>query len=267
MLKQRIATAIVLLIFVLSALLTKNPIYWSLLVNLAIAISFWEWLRFCQVSKPINIAFAYALFFTALYVLQTGMVPLPITVLSVCVLWLVLFVFTATGKLQIIHRPRLKVLIGIAIISMAGLIVIRLQQLTHGVLWILCLFVCVWAADIGAYFVGKRFGKTKLAPVISPGKTVEGLAGGIALAMLIYTPILFYYFPANHAALLLLTVLVTVLVSVMGDLFESTMKRHVGLKDSSHILPGHGGILDRIDSLLSAAPFFAAGLILLKILS
>lgn len=267
MLKQRIATAIILLIIVLSALLAKNPIFWSLLVNVAIVVSFWEWLRFCEVTKPISLVVAYALFIAVLYITQSGMLSLPIAVMAVCVLWLVLFVFTATGKLQIVHRPRLKVVIGIAIISIAGLIVIRLQQLEHGMLWILCLFVCVWAADIGAYFVGKRFGKTKLAPVISPGKTVEGLAGGIALAMLIYTPIMFYYLPANHAALLLLTVLVTVLVSVMGDLFESTMKRHVGLKDSSQILPGHGGVLDRIDSLLPAAPFFAAGLILLGYLS
>ena len=119
------------------------------------------------------------------------------------------------------------------------------------------------AADIGAYFSGRRFGRVKLAPSISPGKTVEGFFGGLAFVALIYIPVLFYLFSADAASLLLLTVLVTAVVSVGGDLFESKLKRHVGLKDSSQILPGHGGILDRIDSILAGVNFFALGLLVL----
>jgi phosphatidate cytidylyltransferase len=168
-----------------------------------------------------------------------------------------------TSLLDFLHTPFFKVPIGMAILSIGGLIVIELKNLDHGAFWILGLMVSVWAAEVGAYFVGKRFGKTKLAPHVSPGKTVEGLLGGLVFALLIFVPLIFYVFDSNHAAFLVAAVIVTVLVSVMGDLFESKQKRFADLKDSSQVLPGHGGVLDRIDSLLSAAPFFAITLILL----
>jgi len=152
-------------------------------------------------------------------------------------------------------------LIGVVVLSTSGWIIISFKSVNP--LWVLCFMVSVWAADVGAYFVGKRFGKTKLAPRVSPGKTVEGMLGGVGLMLLVYVPVLFYLFSIEAALLLLLTLVITTLVSVGGDLFESKMKRYSGLKDSSQILPGHGGILDRIDSLLSGAPFFALGLIML----
>ena len=169
--------------------------------------------------------------------------------------------------LNVLHQRWLKLPIGVAVLSTAGWLIIEFKELENGVLWLLCFFISVWAADVGAYFTGKRFGKTKLAPKVSPGKTVEGLLGGLALVLFIFTPVLFYYFDAVAAILLLITIEITALVSVGGDLFESKLKRHVDLKDSSNILPGHGGILDRIDSLLSGAPVFAAGLLLLNYLS
>ena len=103
----------------------------------------------------------------------------------------------------------------------------------------------MWAADSGAYFAGSKFGRRKLAPAISPGKTWEGVIGGMVTAMVL-------------AALALLTAL-TAAISVVGDLFESLMKRHAGLKDSGTIFPGHGGVMDRIDSLLAALPVFVVG--------
>jgi phosphatidate cytidylyltransferase len=262
-LKQRIITALVLVTIVLLALFAQETFYWSLLINVAISLAFWEWLRFCKIVDPIHQVVSFLIFFGACFLAQFSYIPFELIVVSACLLWLALIVFTVTDALGFLHQPWCKLGAGVLMISAAGLIVIRLKQLDNGPLWILCFFICVWAADIGAYFVGKRFGKTKLAPTISPGKTVEGLLGGVAFAAVIYVPIMFLNFPLFDAVTLLVTVLVTVLVSVLGDLFESKMKRHVGLKDSSQILPGHGGVLDRIDSLLSGAPFFAFGLMLL----
>ena len=263
MLKQRVITAVILVIVVLAALLAENSVYWSMLIYTAIGIGFWEWLRFCQISEPSPMLASGATFALLAVAAHTQILPFELLVTCACALWGLLFAFTLTDRFDFLHRTLFKLPMGMLLLLAAGTIVIRLHQLEHGVLWILCFFVCVWAADIGAYFVGRRFGKTKLAPSISPGKTVEGLLGGVALAALIFVPIIFYNFPFGAAFVLLLTILITVLVSVMGDLFESKMKRHVDMKDSSQILPGHGGVLDRIDSLLSGAPFFALGLLLL----
>jgi len=119
----------------------------------------------------------------------------------------------------------------------------------------------IWVADIGAYFSGKRFGKNKLAERISPGKTIEGLLGALVLTSL-YTLLSAYYFGLNTIQIisLMLISLVLTIISVVGDLYESTLKREVGLKDSGTILPGHGGILDRIDSVLAAMPVFSVSL-------
>ena len=128
------------------------------------------------------------------------------------------------------------------------------------VLFILCL---VWAADTGAYFSGTLWGKHKLAPKISPGKTIEGLCGGI-MSALIVAAIFAVFAKIEFSKLLPWTFLVilVVLFSVLGDLFESIMKRQAGVKDSGQWIPGHGGILDRIDSLTAAVPVFTLGLLL-----
>lgn len=263
MLKQRIITAIILVAIVFAALLAENSFYWALLINIAVALGFWEWLKFCSITELKSQVLSFAGFTVITLAAQTGLLPFSMIVVLACLLWLLLFVFTLTDHVDFLHQPIFKLLVGILLLVAATLIVIRLKQLENGHLWVLCFFFCVWAADVGAYFVGKRFGKTKLAPHISPGKTVEGLLGGVALAAVIFVPIIFSYFSVGAAFLLLVTILVTVLVSVMGDLFESKLKRYVDIKDSSQILPGHGGVLDRIDSLLSGAPFFALGLLML----
>lgn len=126
--------------------------------------------------------------------------------------------------------------------------------------WLMFLFLLVWGADTGAYFTGRALGKRKLAVAVSPGKTIEGMLGGLGLALLIAFGVALYKDLAGLRLVAFLGLcLLTVLASVLGDLFESMVKRHAGMKDSGAIFPGHGGAMDRIDSLTAAAPVFALG--------
>lgn len=131
---------------------------------------------------------------------------------------------------------------------------------------VLFLLLLIWTADIAAYFSGRRWGRTKLAPVLSPGKTWEGVLGAGAGAALLGLALGYWLDLAPLATLgALMLCLTTAFISVVGDLFESLLKRRQGVKDSGHLLPGHGGLLDRIDSLTAAAPFFVLGLIWLGV--
>lgn len=130
----------------------------------------------------------------------------------------------------------------------------------NGPAWTLFALLIVWVADTGAYFAGSRWGRHKLAPRISPGKSWEGVAGGLAATLLLASlaaPVL--GLPWSRLGALVLLTAVAFLFSVSGDLFESLLKRHAGAKDSSDLIPGHGGVLDRVDSLLAALPVFAVG--------
>lgn len=130
----------------------------------------------------------------------------------------------------------------------------------RGHVWLLVALAIVWAGDTGAYFVGRAWGRHKLAPRVSPNKTVEGLLGGMVCALV--AAAVFAWFAGatlQQQPLVLGVALATFLASVVGDLFESLLKRHIGVKDSGDLLPGHGGILDRIDAVLAALPVFALG--------
>ena len=128
----------------------------------------------------------------------------------------------------------------------------------YGAELLMFVFLLVWAADTGAYFCGKKFGKHKLAPNVSPGKTIEGYLGGLMSSMLIaFFASIFFAVEADKMALFFAAAFITNIVSALGDLSESIFKREAGLKDSGNLLPGHGGILDRIDSLTAAVPVFA----------
>ncbi|MEI7429553.1 MAG: CDP-archaeol synthase, partial [Betaproteobacteria bacterium] len=146
---------------------------------------------------------------------------------------------------------------GLVLLLPTWLALIQLKQL--GALTLLAIMAIVWLADIAAYFFGRTFGRHKLAPSISPGKTWEGACGG-ALAVIVYGFILQYKLPdifSNHPVLLFFLLAFLSALSIIGDLFESLLKRQAGLKDSSNVLPGHGGVLDRIDSLTSTLPLVA----------
>ena len=149
-----------------------------------------------------------------------------------------------------------------AFIAMTGLH----QASRFGYVFILILLAIIWIADSAAYFSGKAFGKHKLAMHVSPGKTWEGVMGA-TLAVLVTAFVIARYMdytPENTLAFMLIA-LTTMIISIVGDLLESLFKRRAGVKDSSHLLPGHGGILDRIDSLVAAAPVFLLGLMLARL--
>jgi phosphatidate cytidylyltransferase len=143
-----------------------------------------------------------------------------------------------------------------------SMVVLRSVNIHHdfyyGGALLMFVFLLVWAADTGAYFCGKRFGKHKLAPNVSPGKTIEGFLGGAVSSMLVaFVGSILFDIPSDKMGLFFAAALITTFVSALGDLSESIFKREANLKDSGNLLPGHGGILDRIDSLTAAVPVFA----------
>lgn len=152
-----------------------------------------------------------------------------------------------------------------ALVSLTGawLALVWLKYQDAGAWWILCLLLIVWSADIGAYFAGRAWGRRKLAPHLSPGKTVVGLAGGLVAAAVVgWAATRWLPTQAGGGLQWLLIASGVALVSAGGDLYISLHKRVTGVKDSGRIFPGHGGVLDRLDSLIAAAPFFALGLAL-----
>jgi phosphatidate cytidylyltransferase len=183
--------------------------------------------------------------------------------LSWCVMFLRLVTFRAGSQAGLNYRL-VSFFCALAAISFAWYALCWLRGLDQGVFKILLLLFIIWSADTGAYFAGRLFGRHKLAPAISPGKTREGLLGGVLSAVLVALLVahLTLGLPAAVTPFILVTV-ITVLVSAAGDLFISLHKRNVGLKDSGRLFPGHGGVLDRFDSLLAGAPFFAMGLLIL----
>jgi len=222
----------------------------------------WEWAGFARFGTPGHVA--YSLLFAAamLAVWFAGASLAPGMLAVALVFWLV-----AVAAVVSFPRPfsaGVVIVSGFIVLLPSWWLLVRLQgAVPHGRGLCMTLLAIVWAADIGAYAFGRWLGRTKLAPAVSPGKTWEGMAGGVLLAALA---------AAGAAVWLDLPVVplaalgvVTALVSVLGDLTQSMFKRNVGLKDSGKLLPGHGGVLDRIDSLTAAIPVFAGGLLLFGI--
>jgi phosphatidate cytidylyltransferase len=170
---------------------------------------------------------------------------------------------TPTGMLNLELKPRHKAWLGWFVLMAAWMFLGRLRNF-YGPEMVMYFLILIWTADISAFFVGKLLGKSKLAPEISPGKTMAGFYGALFSAVICGLALsLIYGFPIINATDVILLSVLTVLISIYGDLFFSVIKRQSGMKDSGSILPGHGGILDRMDSLIAATPFFYAGIFLI----
>lgn len=268
---ERIITALVLVAVVLSCMFATESHYpMFVLMVLAAGVAGYEWFKlmprkFKHVIKPV--AWGYGVLIAALSALALyfAEVALLLWVASI-ITWLLSIYWVKTyPEYDGWYNASLHG-IGVVLISAAVTAIFSVWQSSPW--WLMYLFLLVWGADSGAYFVGRKFGKKKLAPNVSPNKSVEGLYGGIVTSMLIVTAVALLYLDMTWPELILFLILsvVTVFSSVLGDLFESMIKRRAGIKDSGRILPGHGGVLDRIDSLLAAAPIFAAGMAVLKLI-
>lgn len=267
MLKTRIITAICLLAGLLPALFFLPTQGWALLMAGVVGVAAWEWGALCRMTAPLRLA--YGLIFGSLCCLvgllfpaylslhgpdQGGMTPTVWIHGAATLFWFLCVPLWLRTKWQ----PGLVagMALGVVVIFPAWLAMVQLRAESPWVL--LALLAVPWVADIAAYFSGRRFGKKKLAPSISPGKTWEG-AYGAALGVVVYGALMAWSFevPKIPPAFWVPLLLAITAVSVVGDLIESLLKRQAGIKDSSNVLPGHGGVMDRIDSLTSTLPCFA----------
>ncbi|MGI9279074.1 MAG: phosphatidate cytidylyltransferase [Endozoicomonas sp.] len=262
MLKQRILTAVVLAPLALASVIFLPPSAFSVLIALVIMLGAWEWANLSGFEDTVS---------RIGYVLLTGVACWLVkdmsayVLLAISVLWWLLAFALVKGypvSARFCHSRMLRLLMGLLTLIPAWFALSKLKFHDQQGWTIMLVFLLVWAADVGAYFAGKNLGRHKLAERVSPKKTIEGLVGGLLMSLLVAACVGLYADLgfARGLGLLVLSVLV-VLVSVLGDLFESMLKRERGIKDSSNLLPGHGGILDRIDSLTAAVPVFTLALI------
>lgn len=259
-LRQRVLTAIVLAVLLLAILFALPPVFTMLLIVVAITGGAWEWSAFLHPDRR-RLRFAYVtLVALGLYVAwQYALAPSGLSwLLGLTAVWWVFalgWVMFAPARGGSIAAA----IAGLLVLVPAGIALIRLRLEDNGAWLLLFALVVVMAADVGAYFAGHRFGRLRLAPQVSPGKSWEGVIGGVGASLIvggIGARLLGW-----PAAPVMLLAAGAAAFSVVGDLTESLMKRQTGLKDSGRLFPGHGGVLDRFDSLSAGVPIFVLGLL------
>ena len=270
MLKSRVITAVILLVLFLLALFALPDGGWAALVTLLVVQGAAEWSRLARFSHRVaNVFWGLTLvmmlgliWFDANHTPAQLLFP-HVSVYAVSVLlWLAIVPVWLMAGWKV-EQPLLMALVGWAVLIPTGLAMLDLR-LGHP-WWLLGMMSLVWVADIAAYFTGRKFGKTKLAPSISPGKTWEGVLGAM-LGVSTCIVLAWSFSPYSKHIALLPSLLIAswcwVGLAVIGDLFESAIKRQAGVKDSGALLPGHGGLLDRIDALTSTLPLAALAILL-----
>ncbi len=277
MLVPRIITALCLIPLVLWAVIGLDSFYFALLSAVIFALGALEWAGLCEFhSKRDKILYILCFFICIglMYWIDNSLIILLIGSLLWCapVLW----IFTYKGfppslkgfPPSLLESKFPKAIIGILALSFAWYGLVVIQRLPTGSFWVILLFILVWSADTFAFFVGRKWGSEPLSPAISPKKTIAGFWGGIIGTMLLAFGLTYLHYVKPfahimvmpHSAWLSIAYLIF-LLAVLGDLFESLIKRLAGVKDSGQLLPGHGGILDRIDSLIAALPLYALSLV------
>lgn len=279
MLKLRVLTALLLGPFIIWSVLAFSHRALSIELAIIMIIGAWEWARISGLTEQrqrIGYAIIVGLILFSASFLMHKYPGLLSVVIFACVIWwcfcMLWLIQVERNGLMIRDRlsPRVRnvnLLIGIVILLGAFMAMTGLHQTEqYGAKYIFILLILIWAADSTAYFTGKAFGRHKLAPTISPGKSWEGVWGALIGTVTVSALIAWYLkFNTGEIVTFVIIALISIIFSVVGDLFESLFKRHAKIKDSSHILPGHGGILDRIDSLVAAAPVFFFGLSVAKL--
>jgi phosphatidate cytidylyltransferase len=263
-LRKRIVTALVLAAILIAIVLLLPPVATLVLLSVLVLAGAWEWSAFLRVrslfSRVLYVALLAAMMPVLLHITANPQGRNLVLVCSVA-WWLIALGWIVFAP----HRVSVwsAALAGLLALLPAWLALVRLLDLAHGAQWILFTLLLVFAADIGAFFAGRRFGRVRLAPEVSPGKTWEGVLGGLLAGALVgvagsawFGVPLYSFLPLCIAA---------VAFSVIGDLTESLLKRFAGLKDSGTLFPGHGGVMDRIDSVTGAAPVLLFGLTVLGV--
>ncbi len=276
MTKTRLLAALIMApVAILSVLFVSTPVLAALSAVLFLA-ALWEWLKLADVDDTLartillacNLALMVALVWGSRsaqggsFALLQLVIVIGVAWWLLAILWLRHYHFASDHDS---HARAFKLVAGsLAVVpAWCALGVIHASE-PNGHQWLLLALFLVWAADTGAYFAGRKFGgkvfSRKLAPRISPNKTIEGLLGGLTLALAVaIAGALLIGAGVEQLPAIGAVALATVLFSVVGDLFESMLKRHVGVKDSGNLIPGHGGVLDRLDGVLAALPVFALG--------
>jgi phosphatidate cytidylyltransferase len=263
MLRTRILTAAVLACLLLAGLYLLPPPWAVLAFGAVFTIGAWEWGAFGALRGTVpRVLYAAGVAVVLLVAWWWSAAPKNLLLLlgAACAWWAIALLWLSLVPSR--HRPTLVLICGLPVLVPAFIALARLevitQGITHGPQIVLWLVLLVIAADVGAYCAGRTLGRRKLAPRVSPGKTLEGALGGLAMVALVA------WGGASHFGLPPLPTVVfgcaVGVFSIIGDLTESMFKRAAGLKDSGVLLPGHGGLLDRIDSVTAAAPLYALGL-------
>jgi phosphatidate cytidylyltransferase len=269
MLKDRIISAVILLLIFLASYLSKNPTYFLSLVFIISVILFNELAKILKLKSLVLyvywvLSLSPIIFFYFLISLETFILNEPdpylknflntfsilITLISV-IFWFFLTPIDIVYK-KISSNIKFQIFYGYFLVS--PMVILTSIVFIQNKILLLVPFIMIWVSDIGAYFIGKKFGKNKLAKNISPGKTIEGALGGFA-CNIICASILAYFFAVSFYIMFFFAIIITAL-SIYGDIYQSFLKRQAKLKDSGSIIPGHGGLFDRLDSFCPTIPIF-----------
>ena len=275
MFKQRVITAVLLALGFLALLFGLAPRGFSMAIAPVVLAAGWEWTNLVGIKQTLNRAL-YLILLLAVLTMSGLAIGLAGTIdvaagqyimMLGSAMWAIIFLWVQGYPSSAIlwsSRPVLA-LLGILLLTITWLAIVIIVHQIHGA-WLLFFAVVIVAfADIGGYIAGNLFGKTKLAPLVSPGKTWEGFFGGMLMQCILIAVMAYLMPPRVGLSDLVILVLPVALYSVLGDLFESMVKRQSGVKDSGALLPGHGGVLDRIDGLMAALPLFCLIFLLLDL--
>ena len=265
MLRQRIITALILAPIAVGGVFFLPPLFFGVFIGAILTVAAWEWANLAHLGGAMRYGYALVI---ALLMAATHWIDAAIPLLVAGLLWwsvAMALILQYPDATRLWRDPGVKAAIGILVLVPGFVSLIALKSMADSTFLISLLFVLIWSTDIGAYFVGRAFGKRKLAPKVSPGKSWEGVYGGLMAAIVVVVAMGAWFDPALLFSLdgLVFTsgCVAVAAVSIVGDLAVSMFKRARDIKDSSNLLPGHGGVLDRIDSLLSAGPVFAVFLL------
>ncbi|ETX10716.1 phosphatidate cytidylyltransferase [Marinomonas ushuaiensis DSM 15871] len=263
MLLPRILSAIVMAALFICAVFVLEE--FSFIISMAgvVLLAGWEWARLSGVKHQLGrVLFAIVIGFLCLVTFKFNVQEASLYIAPFLWITALYWVVRYPALLQWRHNFS-RLLFGALILVTTWSALVVLRQADDFVVWVLLLMGLIWGADSGAYFAGRAFGKRKLARFVSPGKSWEGVIGGLLLTQLGVVVFAFFSdFSASQWVVLALIALLTSSVSVLGDLTESLFKRHESLKDSSRLIPGHGGVMDRVDSLTAAASIYVLSLTL-----